>query len=140
MLGLLLKVFGGLNRKRASALRCIAISQHAEAEARKAEGDVRVTSQQLEALGTKVFPSVIAAVVRVGSCGTCAVLSIASRVRQMARTRQSGLLISDASEEVKEMLRDTEVARMIREIDSSPHPHRALLDARSDPRVIRVIS
>ena len=61
-------------------------------------------------------------------------------VRQMARTRQVGLLISDASEEVKEMLRDTEVARMIREIDSSPHPHRALLDARSDPRVIRLIS
>ena len=43
--------------------------------------------------------------------------------------------VSDGSKEVKELLRDEQVARRMREIDASSHPHGALLAARSDPQV-----
>lgn len=73
-----------------------AAHQRAEAEAREAEGDVRVTPAQLAAL--------------------------------------------DADEEVRTLLRDGDLATLVREVDASPDPHRALLAARSNPRMLELMS
>mmetsp|Transcript_27256 Transcript_27256/g.43756 ORF Transcript_27256/g.43756 Transcript_27256/m.43756 type:complete len:158 (+) Transcript_27256:189-662(+) len=70
--------------------------QRAETAASEADGDVRVTPQQLAAL--------------------------------------------DASTEVKNLLNDDDIARLVREIDSSKDSHTALLDARSNPAMAELMS
>jgi len=44
-------------------------------------------------------------------------------------------ILADASTEVKNLLNDDDIARLVREIDSSKDSHTALLDARSNPAV-----
>lgn len=71
-------------------------NQRAEVEAQEAEGHVRVSAEQLQAL--------------------------------------------DEDKEIKDLLKDDALAKLMRDIDSSPDPHKALMQARSNPQMVDLMS
>eukprot|EP00802_Teleaulax_amphioxeia_P030324 Tamp_32843.p1 GENE.Tamp_32843~~Tamp_32843.p1 ORF type:complete len:158 (+),score=41.64 Tamp_32843:147-620(+) len=82
--------------REAQERRDEAARQRAETDAMEAEGHVRVTPQQLEAL--------------------------------------------DSSKEVKALLADKALAKLVRDIDASKDPHKALMEARSNPEMAELVS